>query len=452
MDQAIQNWGIYSLIPTCIVIVLAIVTHRPLQSLIVGTLTGHVLLSGWQFFPSFTDGAVQVLTDRTLAWIGLAVGLFGSLIALLVGSGGAISFSEFVCRRIKNRIHAVVVTWALGIIIFIDDYLNALVVSSSMKKVTDHFRLSREMLAYIVDSTAAPVCILVPVTSWAIYVIGLLESGGYASMGEGFYLYVQSIPYMLYGWFCLLLVPIVGARLIPLFGPMKKRELRALNGRPVLEDVTGPTPADNPEIPKAHISSFLVPMVLLVFTLWLFDVDLLQSVIATLALTAIFYRIQGLFDWDGIVITVFDGFKRMLPVLAIVAVSFMLRDVNSDLGLAVYVIETVQPLMSPLLLPGITFVTLALIAFATGSFWGMYAIALPIVIPLAQAMGLPLPITIGAVVSAGAFGSHACFYGDATVLSAQGSDCKPLDHAFTQFPYALIAALLAVAGFVLLAI
>ncbi|MDG1988240.1 MAG: Na+/H+ antiporter NhaC family protein [Halieaceae bacterium] len=451
MESTIQHWGLYSLIPTILVIVLAIATHRPLQSLLIGTAMGHMMLSGWQFFPSFTNGAVQVLTERILAWIGLAVGLFGSLIALLVKSGGATAFSNGVSKIIKSRGQAIFVTWLLGIVIFIDDYLNALAVSAAMKKVTDRFKISREMLAYVVDSTAAPVCILVPVTSWAIYVIGLLESNGYAEQGEGFFLYVQSIPYMFYAWFCLLLVPLVGTHKIPVTGPMKKCELRANSGYSLSDNYADIQFDEGNNSTEVHIYNFFVPIVLLLFTLWLFNVDLLQSVVATLVLTAIFYFGQRLLSWTEIVTTIMTGFKHMVPVLAIVAVSFMLRDVNDKLGLAQFVIATVKPLMSPLFMPGITFVTLALIAFATGSFWGLYAIALPIVIPLAQAMDLSMPLVIGAVISAGAFGSHACFYGDATVLSAQGSGCTPLDHAFTQLPYALLAAVLAMLGFIVLA-
>lgn len=434
--------GIISLVPTLTVIVLAIISRRPLQSLLAGVMLGYLMTQPTQPIAGLSDGIVKVMSESTTGWLIAMIGLFGSFITLLVRSGGAQAFSRLLVRKVKNRAQAVLATWVLGLIVFVDDYLNVLAISSSMKRLTDRFKVSREMLAYIVDSTAAPVCILIPTTSWAVYVIGLLESNAIADIGLGFALYLEAIPYMLYAWLCVLMVPLVGIGLIPTLGPMKAAETRTAAGNEPADEQT-----DASVSPDAKASDFIIPMLTLALSLWLFDADLLQSILFTVLFTSGYFLLRRRMPWNTIVSAQAEGFQQMLPVLGIVIASFLLRDVNDAMGLADYFITSVQPLMSREWMPFITFVVLASIAFATGSFWGMYAVALPIVVPLAQSMDVPLPLIIGVIVSAGAFGSHACFYGDSTVLAAHGSGCSPLAHAFTQLPYALIAALLAACGF-----
>ena len=445
--------SIVSVIPVAIVVLLAITTRRPLQSLLIGVLAGHILVSGSGFFASFSDGTLTTMQDPVTGWIIIALGLFGSLIALLVRVGASQAFGDAIISRIQRRAHVVIMTWLLGIVIFIDDYLNSLTVGSTMKPVTDRFRISREMLAYIVDSTAAPICVLIPITSWAIVVMGLLEANGVASEGQGFTAYVSSIPYMLYAWVVVLMVPLVGMRVIPAIGPMKAFESRADGGGEYSNEHNVDLGGEATK--SGGLSSFFVPIALLVGTLWLFaegvEIDIMQSVIATVILTGLYYVVTGLMSWDEVLEAIFDGFKFMIPLLTLVAVTFMLRDVNDKLMLAEYVIQTVEPVMTPKMLPAVTFLALSLVTFTSASFWGVYAISLPIVVPLAVAMDASMPLVIGAVVSAGAFGSHACFYSDATILSAKASGCDPMDHAFSQIPYAVIAAAIATVGYVLLA-
>ena len=449
-----DNPSAISLIPVGVVVVLAVVTRRPLQSLLIGVVVGHIMTSGWGFFGGFADGALTTLQDPTLGWIIVALGLFGSFIALLVRAGAAMSFSDAVASRIRKRTHAIVMTWLLGIIVFVDDYVNSLTVGSTMRSVTDRFRISREMLAYVVDSTATPICILIPITSWSIVVMGLLELNGAAAQGQGFQVYVSAIPYMFYGWVVVLMVPLVGSRLIPVIGPMRQAEARAEAGHVASEDHN--VELGGGAIKKdAKLRNFLLPMGVLVFAFWLFadgvEIDIMQSIIATVLFTGVFYAVQGIMKWDEVLESIKDGFNFMVPLLTLIGVTFMLKDVNDELMLAEFVIETVQPFMTPQMLPAVVFIALSLVTFTSASFWGVYAIALPIVIPLAQSVGASMPVTIGAVVSAGALGSHACFYADATILSAKASGCDPIDHAFTQFPYAVIGATIATIGYILLA-
>jgi Na+/H+ antiporter NhaC len=196
--------------------------------------------------------------------------------------------------------------------------------------------------------------------------------------------------------------------------------------------------------------TFLLPLISLIGFSWYFDIDVLKGVIVTLALTVPFLLVQGLLRFKGAMEAIMDGFKTMVPPLAIVVVAFMFKAVNDQLGLPQYVIDGVSPFMSPLMLPLVTFITMALVAFATGSSWGVFAIAIPIFMPLAASMDVSLPIMIGALLSASSFGSHACFYSDSTVLVAQSTGTGVMEHALSQLPYALIAA--AAAGLLFVAV
>ena len=443
-----MEYGVISLIPALAVLVLALLTKRTFEALVGGTLIGYMIVDKQHFFSGFADSALAVMADPTIGWIILVCGLFGSLISLLIKSGGALAFGDFLMRYIKSKKGSLLASWALGLVIFIDDYLNALTVSSAMQKLTDKYKVSREMLAYVVDSTAAPVCILVPFSTWAIFVAGLLEKSGAAAKGQGLAAYIQAIPYMFYGWAAVLLVPLVALGIIPLVGGMKRAERRAeLTGQVI------PTGSENISLVNSEVAAaaqqqpkvynFIVPILILIGATWYFGVDAFKGVlVATAAAMAMFWA-QRLISMQDIFDTFFEGFKSMIYPLAIVMVSFMLKNVNDSLGLTNYVIDSVKPLMNASYLPVVAFISLSLVTFATGSFWGVYAVALPIVIPLAQAMDASLPLAIGAVVSSGAFGSHSCFYGDSTVLSSAGSGCNNMDHALTQLPYAILSAVIA---------
>ena len=200
---------------------------------------------------------------------------------------------------------------------------------------------------------------------------------------------------------------------------------------------------DNERVRTYH---FLLPIIaLLGCSLW-YDLDVRLGVIVAVAVTILLYGLQRLMAWGEMFDAVLDGIKIMVPALTIVVVAFMFKEVNDRLGLPGFVIESVTPYMTATMLPVVVFFTMALISFATGSSWGIFAIAIPIVLPLADSLGVSSPLAIGALISASAFGSHACFYSDATVLAAQGSGCGVMEHALTQIPYALIAAVLAAIG------
>ena len=438
-----------SLIPAAVAVTTAIISRRPVESLLAGVFAGLLIIGPTSSPANFSAILLEVMMDETIAWVIIVCGLMGSLIALLMRVGAANAFSHALAARAKDSRAALLHTWFLGLLIFIDDYLNALAVGAAMRKVTDRFGVSREKLAYVVDSTAAPICVLVPVSTWAVFFAGVLEASGAAAPGQGMALYVSGIPYMLYPWIAALLVPLVAMGRIPDIGAMKAAELAAHQDKPVAAQEFNVEEAGDTS--RVQIYHFLVPIIaLLGFSIW-YDLDVQLGVIMAIVVTILLYGTQQLLAWTEMFDAVIEGIKIMVPALTIVVVAFMFKEVNDQLGLASYVIENVTPYMTPTTLPLVVFTTMALISFATGSSWGVFAIAIPIVMPLAESVGVSAPLAVGALISASAFGSHACFYSDATVLAAQGSGCGVMEHALTQIPYALIAAVMAGVGLTLLA-
>ena len=439
------------LLPALVTVITAILSRRPIESLLAGVFVGLLMLEPSAALSNFSSILLEVMMHETIAWVIIVCGLMGSLITLLMRVGAASAFSRALSSKAQNSTSALLYTWLLGLVVFIDDYLNALAVGSSMRKVTDKFKVSREMLAYVVDSTAAPICVLVPVSTWAVFYAGLFMDAGYAESGQGMALYVSAIPYMVYPIAAMLLVPLVAAGIVPALGMMKSAQQRAAEGAAPLPIDEGEEESLVDTEDRVRIYHFVLPIVaLLGFSIW-YDLDVQIGVIMSVAITIILFGAQRLMAWTQMFDAVIDGIKIMLPALTMVVMAFVFKEVNDQLGLATYVIENVAPLMTPLMFPALTFLAMALISFATGSSWGVFAIAIPIILPLAETVGVSIPLAIGALVSASAFGSHACFYSDATVLAAQGSGCDVMDHALTQIPYALIAAAISCVGLTVLA-
>ncbi|WP_046079801.1 Na+/H+ antiporter NhaC family protein [Halomonas sp. HG01] len=446
-----SDYGWASLVPSLIVLVVAIATHRTLEALAIGALSGLIMLQPEDFVGELADISLSVMMNETIAWLILVCGLMGGFIAMLEKSGCTLSFSHVMTRLVKTRRQSMLSTALLGVLIFIDDYLNALATSAAMKRLTDRFGVSREKLAYIVDSTAAPICILVPISTWAVYFAELLKTNG-ATDGPGMGLYIASIPFMLYGWVAMGLVVLVASGKLPDIGPMKAAEARARAGQPIPDgapdEALGETTPN--QSPWRGVFNFLAPMAVLIGASAYFEIDLLKGVMVATLFTLVLYLIQRLATFASLMDGIMDGFRTMMLPLAIVAVGFVLREVNDQLGMTQFMIDALAPYLTPALLPVLVFVSMAVVVFATGSSWGVFVISIPIVVPMAQHMDAPMPLVVGALLSASSFGSHACFFSDSSVLSSQGSGCLPMQHGLTQFPYALIGALITAGGFLAL--
>ncbi len=465
LAEAAASPSALSLIPPIVVLVVAIWLRRPIFALVVGSIAGLLLYSPTQSLTTFADTALAVMQDETIGWLILVCGGFGALIGLLVHTGGAFAFGRKAMRLARTRKSSLVMTFLLGVVIFVDDYLNALTVGETMKRVTDRFRISREMLAYVVDSTAAPICVLIPLSTWSVFFSGLLESNEVAGIGEGLRVYISAIPYMLYAWLAVLMVLLVCLGIVPAIGPMRRAEEAARTQTEVEHEAPGDheqrvaeeyaqysaedefDDADN----RGSLHNFLLPMVMLVLFTIYFDTDIWKGLLVTFLITLPMYMLQRLMTLTEMMEVMMDGFKTMLPAICTVIAAFTFKEVCDLLGLPLYVIENLAPYMSPQMLPALVFLAMAVLAFATGSSWGIFAVSIPIVMPLAFAVEANIPLVIGALLSASSFGSQACFYSDSTVLAAQGSGCDLMSHALTQLPYALIAAGLAFVGFLLIA-
>lgn len=448
-----EPYGFYSLLPALLILFVAVITKKPLESIFAGIIAGLLLLDPTNIVTGLGDLSIAVVMDETIAWIVLVCGMMGGLINMLERGGSVLSFGDMLARRIKTKRGTMLTTCTLGIMVFIDDYLNSLAVSASMKNLTDRYKISREKLAFLVDSTAAPVCILVPVSTWAVYFAALLEENGATGEGNGMSLYIESIPYMVYGWVALLVVFLVASGFLGDFGAMKDAERRAQTGQPIPDGITQDgfdTSGLKKTSPIVGLINFLLPMAVLVAASVYYEIDLLLGALVASMFTMVLYFAQSLLSFGQLVDSMLDGFKVMLHPIAVVCAGFMIKEVNDQLGMTPYIIDSLTPYLSKEMLPALVFAAMAAVVFATGSSWGVFVVSLPIVIPMAISLDMSMPLTVGALLSASAFGSHACFFSDSTVLSSQGSGCTPMQHALTQIPYALIGAVLAFSSLLVL--
>ncbi|MDR9828722.1 Na+/H+ antiporter NhaC family protein [Vibrio sp. FNV 38] len=450
-----SEWGWLSILPTVSVLCIAILSRRPFESMLAGVLAGLIMISPDNIIAPFTDSVSSVMGDETIVWIILVCGLMGGFIRILEISSCLDGFTEWLKTKITSRRQSTIATVLLGAVVFIDDYLSCLAVSSSVKKLTDFYQVSREKIAYLIDSAAAPMCVIVPISTWAVFFAGLLEENGVAESAQGLNLYISAIPFMAYAWLALIIAFLVGAGYIKDIGPMKKAEERAKSGHPIPPDFEG-TELINKSKAKRELSmgvqlfNFFFPIILLVASTVYYDIDLLKGVMITCAVTIGLYYVQGLLSFEDQVDALFQGFNTMLYPLSTVVGGFLLKEINDQLGMTQFIIDTATPYLSQVTYPAIVFVLLALVVFGTASSWGVFVIAIPIVIPIAQHLDVHMPLVIGALLSASAFGSHSCFFSDSSILAAQGAGCSPMSHAFSQFPYALLGAVLAVCAFIAL--
>lgn len=444
-----MDYGALALIPPLVVIVLAIVMRTSFEPLLIGCLCGFVIISlhnHTSFFTDFVESMMRVIGDPTSGgsvWVILVCGLYGSLIGLMVRSGGTIKFGDWALTRIKTKTGALMGAWWLGILIFLDDYLSALTVGLSMRKITDAFKVPRETLAYIVNTTAPPWSVIAPISTWTIFIGALLESSHVAPAGEGLSTYWKMIPFVAYGYISVLIIPLFIYGIIPWFGRLKKANERAETTGNLFG--TGLTMSGVLDISRLNekkeskVMYFVLPMVVALAATIYFDIDALKGVMIAVAFTFIYYLIIKLGTFQQLSETVFSGFNSMVYALAILMMSYVLKDVNDKMGLTQYVLNAVSPYVNKELLPVIVFASLSLISVTTGSSWGLYAVAIPIVVPLAQHLGSNVFVNCGAVVSAGVFGANACLYSDATVLTSQSTENSNLDNGLAQLPYAFIA-------------
>ncbi len=446
-----MNTGLMAIILILIIIVGAITTRRCAEFIIGGSFAGSIIMYGKDFMSQWCTSLQTVFANNV--WIVLVCGLFGSLIALLQESKGSLGFSKMVAKFCNTERKTLLTTFIMGVLIFIDDYLNVLSIGVCMKNVFDKNKLPRESLAYMLDATGAPVCVLLPFSTWAAFYAGLFfEQEGVSDLGyaSGIQAYIHAIPFAFYPIFTVLIVFLFALGVFPKIGPMKKAYQRVAETGKVYSDASRKY---NHEEYKGYtedgnVWDFLIPMIVLV-ALAIITSDLLLAVVVALIVCFIIYIPRKVIALDDFYNLVVKGFADMLPILVLLVVSFVLGEMTESMGLTDYVISVAKPLLSAQLFPVVTFIIVSLLTFCTGSLWGMCAVVAPLVFPLGAALNANMLLIMAAIISGGAFGSHACFYTDATLLSSTSAGIDNMEHTMTQLPYVIIAFVISVIGYII---
>lgn len=449
--------GIIILIPIVLLIIVAVWSKDTFMSLVVGVIAAYLILANLnpiEAFNGFMDGLYEVLTDEDSQWVLILVALFGALIALVTDSGGVLGFSGMAKKVLKTRKQTMVGTWILGIIVFIDDYLNCLAVGAATRELFDEHKISREMLAYIVNSTGVTVCAIVPFSTWGAFMGTQMLNAGVKEGASILSVYSSTLPFILYGWIAVIVVPLFCTGIIPLFGPMKKAEERALTSGEVLPEGEVANLIEIPDEEKALAGkskkafNFLLPiLVVVIFTVWMDDIVI--GLFAAILLCLILYLPQRLMNIVDFFKSVMNGVVDMAPVIVIIIFAYTFMGAMTEMGLVDLVIDAAVKSLNPTLLPVIIFVVIGLLSFATGSFWGLAMISFPIVIPVAAALGANLFVASGAIVSAVCFGGHICLYSDTVILTAASTQTTPVDYFRTSVPLVMVPFVISAIGFLI---
>ena len=440
-----DSYGILCLLPVAVVIVVALLTKRTVEPLILGAVVGYLLLYKGHFFIEVLNGYTTVISDN--AWYILVFGMFGIVAKLLEESGSALGFAELGAKVARSKGTTILVTWLMGIAVFIDDYLNNLGVGTAMRNISDKNKIPREQLAYTINSTGAAVCVLIPMSSWGIFMISQMEELDITINGSGMTAYIHAIPFMFYPIAAVLLVPLIGFGIVPMWGPMKKAAIRADNGDPyspyyheTKEELEGY------DIEPTSPWFFILPLgAAIAVTLIMNDILIGMTIGAIVCL--VLYLPFKIMKPGQFFDTCWRGFESMVVVTAIVISAFVLQEANAQLGLTEFVIGVFEPVLSAKVLPMAAFCICSFIAFCTGSFWGTAAIAFPILVPLGTTIGADPILVSAAIISAGAFGSHACFYGDAATLACAATGVSNAEYAKTALPIIALPTVVAIIAF-----
>ncbi len=458
-----QN-SFWALVPPIIAIILALITKEVYSSLFIGIAAGALLLNNFHLENSmnrlFSGGFIVSVTDAYNIGILVFLVLLGMMVSLMNKAGGSAAFGRWAQTHIRSRVGAQLATIALGVLIFIDDYFNCLTVGSVMRPVTDKHKISRAKLAYLIDATAAPVCIIAPISSWAAAV------AAFADDGVGLQLFINAIPYNFYA--LLTIVMMIGmVAMKKEYGPMKRFEMNAVEKNDLFSGKNPYATAEeeyNAENGKGKISFLVLPVIILIIfcTLGMLytggffsgenfitafsnsdaSIGLMLGSFFAIVFTMIYYLITRAMSFKDMMDCLPNGFKAMVPAILILIFAWTLKDITIELGAKVYVHDIVQNSAGSFqnFLPAIIFAIACLLSFATGTSWGTFGMLIPIVQSV-FAMDNPLAIVCISACMAGAVcGDHCSPISDTTIMSSAGAQCDHVNHVNTQLPYAITCA------------
>ncbi len=470
MDGSIFIGTWWSLVPPLLAIVLALVTKEVYSSLFIGVAMGALLYTGfhpWNAFVAFFD----IMKNSMNLNILIFDVLLGMIIVLMSKSGGSAAYGKWAGTKIKSKKSAMLATTGLGVLIFVDDYFNCLTVGSVMRPVTDRFKVSRAKLAYIIDATAAPVCIIAPISSWAAAVNSYVPEDAGIS---GFQLFLRTIPYNLYAILTLLMVFTIILTGLD-FGLMKKHEKNAANG-----DLFTSGGEEFDQVKEEEISSngkvidLVLPVLVLIVTaigamiytgflggatdvVTAFagcdaETSLIFATLITVMFMLVLYLPRKVITFKGFMDSFVEGFKMMIPAIGILIFAWSLKGMGDALEIASFVEKLVGSNASAsVLLPAILFLVAIFLSFSTGTSWGTFAILVPIAIamfPGTDNMQMMI-IAVSAVLSGAVCGDHVSPISDTTVMSSAGAQSNHINHVTTQMQYAVVVAVVSAIGYVI---
>ena len=461
-----DNYGILSLAPALIAVILAFITREALFSILCGVLVG-LLITGQDLLFGFTGIIQSALGNADFIWV-IGIEVFIGIMVAFFQKSGAI---EAVANKLNEKLHitpriAQIMGAALGILVFFSDYFSPLFVGNVMRPITDKAKVSREKLAWLCDCTSAPVCITLPFSAWGVYVAGLVVGfGTFATAEAGQNAVIHASVFQLYGILTIVMIFLVALGFIPDFGPMKKAEERARTTGKVIAD--GSTPMLSNELdnikPKEGfkpniVLHFLIPAIIIICTtigtyVVMGSAKTLEAFVLAVTYQAIVLLIQKAFNIREMIQVATEGIKSVVSAMLILSLAYCINAISQSLGTANFVISVTESWMTPATLLALTFAVCAFISFFTGTSWGVYAIMIPIAMPLAFNMaggveGSLVYAEIAAVMGGGAFGDHCSPLSDTTILSSLGAGSDHVDHVKTQLPYALSVAVLCLIGYI----
>jgi Na+/H+ antiporter NhaC len=464
-----DNVGWVSVLPPVLAIVLALWSKQVILSLFAGIWIGFTVLHGFNPLVGVTaglDGVVNVFSDPGDTRVLIFTLIIGALIATIEHSGGVRGFVHFLETRrwVHNGFRAQMLAWITGIVIFIESNITLLVAGAVSRPLFDRYKVSREKLAYIIDATSAPVCVMIPLNAWGAVIIGLVASTG---VEDPLGTFISAIPYNLYAIFAILLAAIVIWKNLDI-GPMKKAEERTRQGlllwpgaTPLVDVSAEEFAAADSDIPSAAFMAVPILAMILMMPMGLYitgdgslkngsgSISILWSVSFALLTSWIMILASGRSTINELMRIFMKGAGALLPISTILLLALALGDVAMLLGTGNYVAGVVGDNIPVMWLAPLIFLTSAFIAFSVGSSWGTFAIMIPIAIPIATTLELSVPLFLGAAISGAIFGDHASPISDTTVVASMASATDHIDHVRTQLPYALLAAAFATGGFLI---
>ncbi|MDO4475316.1 MAG: Na+/H+ antiporter NhaC family protein [Lachnospiraceae bacterium] len=462
----------WALVPPIVAIVLALITKEVYSSLFIGIVIGGLFYSGFSFEGTvlhvFEDGIVGSLVDSYNMGILVFLVVLGIMVCLMNMAGGSAAFGRWATDHIKSRAGAQLATILLGVLIFIDDYFNCLTVGSVMRPVTDKHNVSRAKLAYLIDATAAPICIIAPISSWAAAVTGFVEGE------DGFKVFINAIPYNYYA--ILTIVMMVGLVLMRVdFGPMKKHEVNALKGdlyttpdRPYANAQQDDGDAKGTVIDLVFpiISLIICCVIGMIYTGGFFSgtgfveafsnsdasVGLMLGSFFALVITIAFYAVRRVLKFSQSMSCIPEGFKAMVPAILILTFAWTLKTMTDSLGAKIFVAEVVKNASGGMvsILPAVIFLVACFLAFATGTSWGTFGILIPIVVSVFEGTDPTMMIiSISACMAGAVCGDHCSPISDTTIMASAGAQCNHVNHVSTQLPYAVLCAVVSFVTYIL---